>query len=72
VRFLGALAVMAWGSIILVSLSATVIFRYVDAVDPLMTVSILVAGIALARWVRSCIRARRPVPPQLDRTGAAK
>lgn len=48
-RLLGALSLMAWASIVVIALSATVIFRYVDAIDPLVTGAVLLAG-ALA-WL---------------------
>jgi len=60
-RMLGALALLAWGTIVLISLSATVIFRYVDALDPLFTTSIFIAAVLLWRAV-----VHRPAPRAMD------
>lgn len=70
-RFLGALAMMAWGSIVLISLSATVIFRYVDAIDPLLTAAIVIAIVTMGRAMRDRVRAARIRRDQLVRTEAA-
>jgi len=60
-RFLGALALLVWGSIVLVSLSATVIFRYIDALDPLISTAIVMAAVMLWRATAQRVRQwRRP------------
>lgn len=50
-RMLGALAVMAWSTVTLISLSATMIFRYVDSLDPLFSTAIVIAAVLLWRAI---------------------
>ena len=57
-RALSVAAAMVMGSFLLIALSATVIFRYVDAADPLIALALLAA----AAVASAPFRARPPAP----------
>lgn len=55
VRLLGALSLMVGGSILLMSISATVILRYIDALDPLIASAAMIAWVLVARLLRGTV-----------------